>query len=564
MKVLAAIALLTVPPLGAVPLLAPERVSAAPPQPPATGPATITQTAPADPDATVRAPATATADVRAEIQQSCPAPSPAAVPDGTPIVVSLPPARVFTVGGLTGRHWRNPPLTDPSWRLGWYSFRWLTPLVRRAQADGQQRSLAALTGQLLRFYRDYPDPGRPVPGWDEGSSLRRLENLNCMYSFTGDARLAEAMRAEADVLSGNRYYGPPYRRVHNHGLMANLRLIEAGRLTGRTGWVQRARDRILAEAAQAVTPQGTSVEQSSTYQGVNTQLWSQAASILAGPSPAGENDPAVRSIRAVAVRAGNVAQWLTEPDGNWVQIGDATRTAGMPAPGRTDPGLFRDDAAGLIAGRWSWPDPDTTYYTVRYGPERFAHGHPDKGAVTWTTSGTRILTGSGYFGYDPASPFVRWQQTPGSSNTAFPAGARMNRTGMRVASASIRPWRHFWKLTSGVYGRTHTRTIAVTHAGRSLTVTDAFTGKGAAEQVWHLDPQWQLKPAPPDAQEVLLRHPDGKTLRMRTTGRVVSARRGSTSPLAGWNFPRPGMRVPAWELRVRWDGRTAATTFTVR
>src|SRR5262245_50183747 len=41
----------------------------------------------------------------------------APVPDGQPIRVVMPPAKVFTVGAIPAAMWRRPPVADPTWRL---------------------------------------------------------------------------------------------------------------------------------------------------------------------------------------------------------------------------------------------------------------------------------------------------------------------------------------------------------------------------------------------------------------------------------------------------------------
>lgn len=565
-KSLATIALLTVPVLGGA-SVASASVTIAAPTPPFvasvnsgenTGDIDATDPVPASGDGVLQG-----ASDNGSGPVKCVTASRTPVSDGSPITVSLPPVAPFTIGSLGGTQWKNPPHTDPSWRLGWYSFRWLTPLVQRAVDDGQTASVRTMVDQLLRFYREYPDPGRAIVGWDEGNSLRRLESVNCIYALTKDRRLVAAMQTEANVLFGDRYYGPPYRSVHNHGLMANLRLIEAGTLVGRNDWVTRAEARVRSELGLAFSRNGTSNEQSATYQDVNAEMWAQAADTLSGLSPEGESDATVRQMRATVARARGVAQWLTEPDGNYVQIGDSTNTKGKAAPLRTER-TFRDDVAGFVAGRWSWNNPETTYYTLRYGPARYGHGHPDKGAVTWSTAGVRVLVGSGYFGYDTTDRFVRWQQTPDSANVAFPVGAKMNRTSMNLVSQAVRGRHHVWRVRSNVYPRTHTRSVNINDTTRSITVADHFAGRGNSDQMWHLDPAWQLVSAPRNTKVATFRHPSGRTLEMRTTGVLASAKKGGTNPVAGWNFTKPGSRTAAWELRVRWYSGSATTTFTVR
>jgi hypothetical protein len=86
--------------------------------------------------------------------------------------------------------------------------------------------------------------------------------------------------------------------------------------------------------------------------------------------------------------------------------------------------VLKDDQTGWIIGRWSWTDPATSYYTIRYGPPRYGHGHHDRaGGVTWTTKGVRVLVGPGAFTYEAASSYAQYQKNPQGQNVPIPAGA---------------------------------------------------------------------------------------------------------------------------------------------
>ncbi|WP_226344373.1 heparinase II/III domain-containing protein [Agilicoccus flavus] len=523
--------------------------------------------APADPGAILTPAPTVVRTSGRRLAAAAPATAPCVasaeqpVPDGAPIRIDYAPAPTFTIGAMAPEIWRKPPVADPAWLLWFYSFRWISPSVRRAVDDGQMRSRDALIGQVMEFYRGNPDRGTNAAGWDEGSSLRRLETVNCLYRMTRDPRLVAAMKAEAAVQFGPRYYGPPYRRTHNHGLMANLRLVDAGLLIGRPDWVRAASARIRAEAGSAFTRLGTSHEQSSAYQLVNLGLWAGAARSLAQLNP---TDPTVRAINGTVARATNVAQWLTEPDGRLAQYGDAGHTPGMPAPARRDVGVFRDDAGGLVVGRDSWSSPLGNHYTLRYGPRQWAHGHPDKTSLTWSTAGTRVLVGTGYGANDPRSPYVTYQKSVAANNVAVPDRRRYDtRATAAVTATSLRRGTRTWVLADRAHGLAHKRTVAVTDATRTVSVSDAFA-RGAATQYWHLGPEWQAVSLRAGRTTMSFRHPDGRTLTIRTTGRLASAVRGATRPVAGWHFPAFGQRVPNWELRIRWTAGTATTTFQVR
>lgn len=484
------------------------------------------------------------------------------VPDGEPIVVTIGTAAPFTVGEITAATWLNPAVTDPTWRLDFQGLMWMKSLARRAAIDGQRESLAALVAQAVQFHQDDPDPGTNLSGWDEGTALRRLETENCLYNLTQAAELIPGMGADAAVLLGTRYYGPPYAPVHNHGLMANLQLVRAGDLLGRADWKDAAVKRMTAEAPLAFSRAGLSFEQASGYQGVNAGLWEQAATVL-GASPGAET--AAATLRKAVAAAWDAFAWETEPDGKIVQIGDSEESAGR-AGSATFPRTLRDDQTGTVIGRWSWTDPQTSYYTVRYGPPRRAHGQEDRaGGVTWSTLGTRVLVGPGKYTYDKNSPWYLWQLGPASHNVAIPNGAvvKSGRTA-RLTASTVQSSAHAWTVADDIYNTPHTRNVNIKRDAHSLRVTDLFPKSTLWRQHWHLDPGWTLVSGKAGGTTLTFRHTSGRKLTVTTTGRVSGLIKGQTSPIGGWHFATFGTRTAATDIVIRSYGRAAtATTFTV-
>jgi heparinase II/III-like protein len=497
----------------------------------------------------------AQAEALAESPVQCAIPSPDPVPDGVPIVVSLPPAAPFTVGEIPARVWRQPWVKDPTWRVYFESLSWARALAQRAKDDGQFQSLGVLVAQVLAFHTENPDPRVASYGWDEGTSSARLDTLNCLYSLTHDTRLPTPAKANAAVLLGSRYQGPPYQQVNNHGVKANLCLIRASGVFGVSSWRTTAIARIEYEAPLVFTPKGTTWEQSSMYQQVNVTLWNQAATVLG-------SDPVADTIRTHTRRGRAVYQWMTEPDKSIVQIGDSDKRIGGS---NTGSGVsFRDDQTGWVIGRWSWTDPLTDYYTVRYGPPRRAHGHEDRGGVTWSTLGVRVLVGPGRYNYDPSSPWFVWQRSGASHNVAIPGCCALNRYASAVVRASNLLWAaHAWSIDDALYGRTHNRNININHSTRTLRVIDTFSGTDVFRQSWHLDPAWRFSARNTAGTWWRFTNPAGRVLTISTTGLFSSLKRAATSPIAGWNFPVAGTRTAAYELKLRGYARVQ-TTFVVR
>jgi hypothetical protein len=473
---------------------------------------------------------------------------------GTRPVVTIPGAPPFTVGEIPAASWARPPSPDPSWRLKFQSLLWLKPLARRAGLDGDQRALRALVAQTVAFHRQNPDSGSDAHGWDEGTALRRLETENCLYAISRSPSLIPGMRADAAVLLGARYYGPPFRRVHNHGLFANLRLMQAATLLDRPDWRTTAIQRILSELPHAFSADGVTNEQSSMYQGINANLWRQAERRLSGP-------PA-EQIRSAGDRADRAFGWMTEPDGNIVQIGDSSESEGRPInlPGTH---TLRDDKAGWLIGRWSWTDPMTSYYTVRYGPARTAHGHHDRaGGVTWTTRGVRVLVGPGLYTYDTSHPLHGYGIGPEGQNVAIPAGGTPSAKAAKVTEAGQNGTTAWCRVSDRVYGMSHTRHITVRDDLARFVAVDAFPRGSSWRQVWHLDSPWTMVSA--TNKKAVFSHPSGRRLTVSTTGRIAAILRGDESESPhGWHFPAPLVKVPAAEVVIRNVGGNSATTFQV-
>lgn len=482
------------------------------------------------------------------------------VPDDQPIVVALPPAPAFTVGSIAASSWRNPPVVDPSWRLTYLGLMWVRPLAVRAALDDQDKSLAALVDQVVKFHQQNPDPKSNSYGWDEGTALRRLETENCLYALTKSAALKPGMNADVAVLLGSRYYGPPNNQVHNHGLMANLQLFRAGIQLNKTAWTATAVQRMSAEAPLAFSKLGTSYEQSSQYQGVNANLWSQSAEVL-DEQPGYETQAA--AIRRTVAAARVVYTWMTAPDGNIVQVGNADLQPGQRGT-LTEPRTFRDDQAGWVVGRWSWTDPATSHYTIRYGPARRAHGHEDRaGGVTWSAGGVRVLVGPGRFTSDPASNYYGYQYGPQGQNAPIPDKGKAGKGAATVTGSKIQAATHNWTIKDKVYGIDHTRGVNANRDVPSLTVSDTFSSVSVWRQYWHLDPAWTKLSGGSDSTVLVFAHPSGKRLTVTTTGRVSSVLRGVTRPVQGWNFPKYNSRYPASEIVIRSYGKASTTTFKV-
>lgn len=477
------------------------------------------------------------------------------VSDNSPQQVDDPPYANFTVGQLDENLWRNPPTPNAQWKMFWLSMRWAQSYGQAAYNAGAKNTLTNIVSQVSRFYEANSDPGNNQSGWDEGTSLRRLETLNCLYSLSHDDRIPDLMSKEVAVQQSNRYYGPPYKFVHNHGTMANNKIIIAGILTNNKDWIAFAASRLLSESHLAFSDNGVNLEQSSSYHGVNVNVWKTSLVTLKAVFP---NEQKVKDLENILAKADSFTQWLTEPDGKLVQIGDSSKTTGKlwkngPATG----GTFRDDASGYAIGRWSWTNPDTTYFTLRYGGPIRAHGHNDKSSLTWSTGGSRILVGPGYAQSDP----TYWHKTPAAQNTDTVDGCATAPTTSTLKEFSKSGSVANATLNDSSCGANHLRKIVVNDSNRSLVVEDSFDGPRAHTQHFHLDPSWTQLPATSNNVISFRNAHLKKTLTLTTSGTVGRVLFGTEGAPQGWQYESPTERKPAADIEIHDSSGKLITTF---
>lgn len=490
----------------------------------------------------------------------CADPIDSAVKDGEPIEVDLSPYR-FTVGRIDPRVWTDSPSKDPAWTMWFYSFRWAQQVARKAAAHGQDEAVARTVAQVQRFYTENPDTGRSVHGWDEGTSLRRLQTLNCLYHLSKDERIPAMMAVEVELQFGPRYYGPPYRRIHNHGLMANQFIITAGSLVGRADWIERAAQRMSNEIEGAFSTRGVSFEQSAAYHKDNHGQWAAYGRMIEEVLP---GSPIPAKINAKLVRVAEASQWLTEPDGMVTSVGDSLRVPGVPGGRGKKPGAFRDEQTGWLAGRFSWKDPKTSYFVVRYGPKTWAHGHFDKSSVVWSTAGSRVLTGPGYSTYDPVSPTAPWWKKPYAHNVGVARGRALDAgaTG-RVTSFTNTGRVMTTVVRDRAYGVDHVRRVTVDDPGKRITVVDGWPRGVVSTQHFHLDHTWKLVSRSKSGL-VARNSVTGKRVVMTTGGTISRVSVGSSRYQDGWQYLRFGERRNAIAIKIDSSYRNTATTFAVR
>ena len=397
---------------------------------------------------------------------------------------------------LTKIDLEHSPFKDASRTMYYRSLVWLLAAFYPGPLASNVAGSTDPVGSVLDILARTPDPGSSTPallakantiGWDEGTSLRRAATINCLYALTGDSRLIPDILVHVSEMKDmNRYYGPPKHVVHNHGTMANLVLLDSATLLHDDATYSFAVDRLLVEAPKLFTPSGFTLEQSSGYHYVNLRMWLHIKDILS--NKLGATEPRVVALNAILQKASNVDAYLTSPLGYGAGIGDGD--AGFKGiPGKHRFLGFVDPVSGIAAMRWSWTNPNTSWWTLRYGSARRYHGHDDWGSITWNTLGVPVLVDPGYYSYDASKPWVLWQKSSPAHNVPVP------NTPVTVAKKPVRSMKLVRTgsidtilLNTVILGAQVSRTLVINNKAHNLTITDKVAGKFTSPL--HLDAGW--------------------------------------------------------------------------
>ncbi len=228
----------------------------------------------------------------------------------------------------------------------------------------------------------------------------------------------------------------------------------------------------------------------------------------------------------------------TMPNGYLVPIGDGPadiQPSGFDH-GKKTVEVFR---AGYVFGRTTWDDPQSAYYSIRFGPGRKFHGHEDHLGVTYYAQGRSILTEAGFHSYEN-TPYRRWTMTPEAHNVPVIVGRKFRgHTATALTRRSIGKDRQSFTLTDRAYGVRRTRSVLVNHHDDVMAVLD--TGGGKLRNLWHLDPA--LKVVSSERGRIVMADGNWRAtlvqLEMPSCKPIGGQRvvTGQTGPYQGWISP---------------------------
>ncbi|GAA3527116.1 hypothetical protein AFL01nite_04050 [Aeromicrobium flavum] len=435
-----------------------------------------------------------------------------------------PPFERYRVAVGGDVDWTLDPYHSLSWRMWLDTLGWAGPLIDSYDRTGNRTDLALAMAYARDYVRDQPmsaeTPDRPVLQ----QTARRLQFLGCLYERDPKPWISEAMAGTVDFLAAN------WAGLYNHGLDQDHAIVMAGCVLGRDDWIELGRKRLSTILPVSIDGEGATNEQSTAYARYTYLRWLAAARTIrtCGLPPLPGLAERLEKNHAFIAHA-------TKPDGLVAPIGDTypTDKGHQPAAALSLSGAWVKN--GWAFGRSSWnAKDDPSHFSLRFGPARELHGHPDHGSVTLYANGSPVITEPGSIGY--TSPLRVWFQRSPEAKNVLMVGNNSCSVSRRadLESGTRSRWRDRYVVRTphcnGVVAR---RTVAYTRATGSLLVDDFTSRQKKAQtrqQLWHLVPGTKVSVHRSHQYRttVKLTMPNGSTARLVTT----SIRRGASARAA--------------------------------
>lgn len=451
--------------------------------------------------------------------------------------------------------WTEDPLDDRNWQFMFHSLPTVSNLLEAWSLTGEPAYRARASSLLRDWIADNPRRGAPsIWSWNDHSTALRAVVLTCAVPyFRGAEWLTAALRVHGATLADPAFYVDH----GNHALNQSIGLLEVGHVLGRGDWKSLAVARIAALILESVDTQGVTNEQSTGYQVYNRTRYVLARSRM---QAMGIAIPAAFS--RVTLMPNFIAH-SSLPDGTLEHIGDtdtmktpnlpgtwsefvATKGASGPKPSTTL-AIYR---AGFLFCRSGWgekrPWADEVFYSLRWGPAPYIHGHADGTGITMYAYGSRLLLDPGKYSYN-LDAYRAYFRGRSGHNVVTVDGLTWNpkATTTLVGHSSSGAMVHAVTSTNGYAGVAQQRSVTFSRGLNYLLVDDRLSASSPRtfRQLWHLS-----ETANPllSTNRFVTRNSRGNLLVRQLVGsisqRVV---KGRTSPIQGWISHRHGHRVAA-------------------
>lgn len=398
--------------------------------------------------------------------------------------------------------WLEDPFEDRNWRFQYHMLRWLDPL-RRAAALGNDRAYEMWSRWIHDWVEKNP-PSAPSTSWawtdmSDGIRAQQLCSASTLLAERDPEQLdwlEQTIRVHAEHLADPANMGNA-----NHALHQQESLFVCGRVLQDEQLWQLASRRMSSLLMEQYDEQGMNAEGATAYHYNNFLWWERALrrfDLEHLPRP----DGADRHLQAPEEIA-----HATRPDGTLVPIGDtdvqnpkqvqSPYVAYVTTNGRegTPPkDLVKVYDAGYVFGRSGWgsrqrPFADQTFYSLRFGPARRVHGHPDGSSLTYSGGGVHWVVDPGKYQYGRSTPRDHFASRAAHSLLSIDGRTAFKEPYVELTHRSITARAHEFVVEDLSYdGIEITRRVIFSTRGEYLVVIDHAASKRQITGVQ----RWQL------------------------------------------------------------------------
>ncbi|MFI7113047.1 heparinase II/III family protein [Nonomuraea sp. NPDC050227] len=381
--------------------------------------------------------------------------------------------------------WGASPYRNRSWEFVFQSLRWMGTLVVAYENTGERRYLdraTEITKDWVANNRRGAAATKPYVWKDHPVSLR-TQPLLCLSMHVKDSWLKDSLADHARLLSDARLY----KKGHNHGIDQDIALMGIGCRYGRSDWSNLASRRLTGTVKLDVDSQGALMEQAPRYA---VYVYGRLQVAITNMKACDRKVPAEISRRAEALK--DFIAHSTMPNGYMVPIGDGSAETEPKMETGTPKQKVKVYKAGYVYGRTAWGKPDSSYYSIRFGPGMKFHGHEDHLGVTYYAQGRDILMDGGFHSYEK-SAYRYWTLSPEAHNVPTVEGARFRpRTSSKLTKTSYGKDRQAFRLTDRAYGVSRTRSVLVNHGQDLMAVLDTASGGKKVRNLWRFAPSYKV------------------------------------------------------------------------
>ncbi len=194
------------------------------------------------------------------------------------------------------------------------------------------------------------------------------------------------------------YEDEHYAKNHNHGILHDQALIEAGIILNKPHWIEKARTRLQEQKDYAFFPGMVHAENSPYYHRLVTNTFLSIGTFLKS-----NNDSFGFELLDDVAKAQEYFDWTRLPNGLIAQIGDSTKIFDEDyadyRPVKTTKKVYPE--AGIYFYRSNKDNATSldTWKTIKSGFKSLTHKHADECSFILYSKGYEIFSDSGVYGY---------------------------------------------------------------------------------------------------------------------------------------------------------------------